>query len=149
MTRLALLLSLFACAALAEEDEVRFRPKTYRPAQALKDNAYQSAVYTPAPPPAAATRRPESRGGFWSFFTSRPLDAAPAFKDAPPARKTPYEQHRQVVAASITPDPGAAAEHKPFVEGANKLEAAGYTPPEKPREKNPLLAPRQGIKEPE
>ena len=40
-------------------------------------------------------------------------------------------------------------DHKPYVEGEKKLEAAGYKPPEKPREKNPLLAPRQGIKEPQ
>lgn len=151
MPRPLTLLLLLACAARAtDEDEARFKPRAYAPSKTLSDGAYQAAAYRPARAERGIgepLKKP--RGGLWSLFSPKPLESAPALEEAPSAPKTPYAQTRHVSAPSMTPDPGgAAAEHKPFT-GDKTLESAGYKPAEKPREKNPLLAPRQGIKEPQ
>ena len=122
MFRLVTFLLLLTCAAGAEDDEARLKPKAYVPGKAAQSRTYQASAYAPAGKVAPATaaaggkRAEPSRGGFWSFFTAKPFENA-----------------------KLAGAPAAEA----------KLTAPGYKPPEKPREKNPLLAPRQGIKEPQ
>lgn len=151
MIRLATLLLFAACASWAEDDEVRFKPKAYQPGKTLPDATYQASAYAPAKAAQGSTgaRLEKARGGFWGLFKAKPLENAPSFEDAPEAQKAPFVQTRQISAPSMTADPGATAEHKPFVSNEKKLEDEGFAAPQRPREKNPLLAPRQGIKVPE
>ena len=150
MFRTTLLVLLFSCAARAGDDEARLKPKAYSPGKTQQNRPYQAAAYAPA----QASRTigaplSDSRGGFWRFFKPKPLEKMPLLPNSPAAGSTPYVQRQQITVPSITPDQTAVlSEHKPF-SGDKKLEAAGFTAPEKPREKNPLLAPRQGIKEPQ
>ena len=156
MFRLVTFLLLLTCAAGAEDDEARLKPKAYVPGKAAQSRTYQASAYAPAGKVAPATaaaggkRAEPSRGGFWSFFTAKPFENA-KLAGAPAAEAKPYVQGPQITAPTMSPDRKAINmdEHKPYVEGEAKLTATGYKPPEKPREKNPLLAPRQGIKEPQ
>lgn len=156
MLRLVTLLLLLTCAARAEDDEVRYRPKTTAPGKTAQSRSYQATSYTPAKSApaaeAAAGKRPEpARPGFWHFFQAKPAAQPARLADASPAASAPFVQRPPVTVPTITPDRKAINmdDRKPYVEGEGKLAAAGYKPPDKPREKNPLLAPRQGIKEPQ
>jgi hypothetical protein len=156
MIRTATLLLLLACAAQAADEDARFKPKAYVPSKPAQNRAYQAAEYAPgkalsAAAPATGKSAEPARHSIWSFFKAKPFENTPKLADAPAADAAPYAQSQQITVPTMTPDRKAINmdEHKPYIEGENKLQAAGYKPPEKPREKNPLLAPRQGIKEPQ
>ncbi len=151
-----LLLLLTCCAVRAEDDEVRYRPKTAAPAKTAQSRSYQAAAYTPAKTAHAAEAAAEKRAepahaGFWHFFRPKPAAQPAKLADASPAASEPFVQRPPITVPTMTPDRKAINmdEHKPYVEGESKLVSAGYKPADKPREKNPLLAPRQGIKEPQ
>jgi hypothetical protein len=150
MYRLATLFLFLTCVASAEDDAVRFKPKAYTPGKTVQDRTYRAPAYTPATQtPATGARATPARSGFWGLFKPKPLQTAPRYAAPPVAQNTPYVQRQKISVPSITPDTGAMAEHTPFISSDKKLEDAGFQAPEKSREKNPLLAPRQGIKEPE
>ena len=53
----------------------------------------------------------------------------------------------RITVPSVSPDPKTVEEKKPFVSGVKQREDKTYTAKEKKEGKNPLLTPRQGIKE--
>jgi len=58
----------------------------------------------------------------------------------------PYVQGDKVYPSTITPIKTTVLERKPYTADTNKLSNTAFIPAEKPKEKNPLLEPRQGIK---
>ena len=150
MSRTLTLLLLIAFAAQAEDDEVRFKPKSYAPGKTLQSRAYAAPAYTPSenPRPTGSPAK-ASRAGFWRRLTQPKYVGGTPLADEPSEKGAAFRPEQHISASTLSANPGAAAEHIPFEDAGKKLADAGYTAPEKPREKNPLLKPRQGIKEPQ
>ncbi len=154
MTRLLLPLSLSIGAGLlcADDGEVRFKTKAYTPRGTASDQVYRAPAYTPsdAQRSAGATLDTPRAGNAWHLF--RPRDsgkAAQRLHDAPALDNEAYSQQKSIRVPSIRTAPGSIAERQPFEAADKKLSDAGYQAREPSRDKNPLLKPRQGIKEPE
>ena len=69
-------------------------------------------------------------------------------RGAAPAASLPLRQDKQISAATMKAVPPSATEKKPYETGVSKT-VKPYTPDNRPRPKNPLLRPRQNIKEPQ
>ena len=151
MYRLPILLLLLSCqrAALAGDDEAHFKPKSYAPRNTLQDRSYSGSAYSPSSASQPADTRAEpSKSGRWTFFAPK----APALADrkltgAQEDKGEAYKQERQISVPTIRADPSVVPAEKPFDANGKKLTGTDYKAPEAPREKNPLLKPRQGIKE--
>jgi|GEM_PF-1256146 len=162
-------LCLLAVSAFCADDKVSFKPQPYKPGKELNAKTYAEKPYTSSDKAAA---RPI--GGAWTTdqmkpftpATAQPFTAQPFSAKTPPDAKPfaapqlapaePYTHNeKQTYVPSITPPPMMdEKQKKPFVVktpyGAwtNKaLSAEMFVPSEKPKDKNPMLQPRQGIKE--
>ena len=137
----------------ADDDEVRFKPQTYKPRKELSMRTYSEKPYTvsekaAARPtgkalPASQARQPEMK----PLVAKEPLNGKSL--EAPPSMQTePFVKgDKQTYASTISPNKVATAERKTFKASTNKVGNIAFVPAEKPKEKNPLLQPRQGIKE--
>lgn len=148
--------TLAACLALAAlahasdtDDESRFKPKAYVPRNTAAPKTYTPSRTAPAralqPSQALAPAR-EARS--WSPFGASPYSPSKAPSAARQSTDTPYlPQSPAAEPAAHADAPAAAAQ--PFHSTAPTPADTPYRNPEVPQEKNPLLAPRQGIKLPE
>ena len=154
MSHLALFGLLF-CLCLgtvrAGDDEAHFKPKNYAPSKSLGDPSYSAHAYAPATAsqPLGTTIKPTEKS-HWSFFTSK----NPALDDkkvssAPEEKGVAYKQQQQISVPTLPPDPSSVPEKKPFDANGKKVTDANYQAPKPSNEKDPMLKPRQGIKEPE
>ncbi len=148
-------LALIACTGVlraAEADETPFKPRAYTPRKKLNDSSYKAATYVPpdtAHPVGKTLEEPRSSRN-WFFFKPRKQAAEPKHTtDAQLRDAQTYTQQKHISVPTIKADPRDVQEKKPFNEPSKKLDNATFTPTEKPQSKNPLLKPRQGIKEPE
>ena len=153
MYRILTLLLLCSClnVARAGDDEVNFKPKSYVPRNTLQDRSYVGSTYSPAcaSKPTGTSLEP-SKSGSWSLFSSKsPGLTEKNLTDTQEMKGEAYKQQKQISASTLKADPSAVPENKPFNANGKKLTDANYKAPEGPREKNPLLKPRQGIKETE
>lgn len=150
-----LFMALAACTGVlhaADEDEVRFRPKAYAPRKSLNDSAYTAAAYAPSEKLRREnTRFDEPRAVHrWNLFKrNTTVTAAKQVHDAELTDAPAYTQQKHISVPTVKADPRDVPEKKPFEAPDKQITNAGYTPAEKPQAKNPLLKPRQGIKEPE
>lgn len=136
----------------AGEDEVRFRPKAYAPRKSLNDSAYTAAAYTPSEKLRQENKRFDEPRAVrrWNLFKrNTTVTEAKQVHDAELTDAPAYTQQKHISVPTIKADPRDVPEKKPFEAPDKKITNAGYTPAEKPQAKNPLLKPRQGIKEPE
>ena len=148
----SIFLALVAGGLLAaDSDETRFKSRNYAPGKSLNDTAYRAAPYAPTPAtksvgaPAAAEKPSGSR---WRFFSRKPPAETPKpAANEPLAHATPYAQQKNISVPTIKADPRAIQEKKPFIASADNTPDAPFKPAEKSEWKNPLLKPRQGIKE--
>ena len=147
-----LFIALFAIAALglrADDDETKFKAKTYTPGKSASGTAYRPATYTPSsrarpvsdaqlqPTPASRSR--------WSFFKrSKTADEAKPVAAEKLADASTYQQQKHISVPTVKPNPLAIQEKKPYIKSDKDTP---FTPAEKSGWKNPLLKPRQGIKE--
>ena len=151
LLRIVLLLSACACSLHAADEETRFKPKSYTPRKELTTQTYRAPVYTPseASRSTGSGMEPPREPSRWNVFKRpKPLDEK-HLPETPPAVAEAYKQRQQISVPTITADPAIAADNKPFETTDKKLSDLSYKPSDRPRDKNPLLAPRQGIKEPE
>ena len=150
-----LLTALVACVSLlhAEDaDEVRFRPKAYAPHKSLNDRAYAAAAYAPSEKLRPENKRFEAPRAVsrWNLFKRNAATAeARQAHDAALTDAPAYTRQKHISVPTIKADPRDVPENRPFEAPDKKIADTGYTPAEKPQAKNPLLKPRQGIKEPE
>jgi len=150
-----ILLLLFAglgtVTRAADSDEVKFKAKSYAPHKALQDNAYKGSTFTPSSSQqSVGAPLPAPKKSFWSIFS--PSAHAPDDKPlqkAQEAKGDAYKQEKHISVVTIKADPKDAPEHVPFDASGKKVADAPYTAPDKPEGKNPMLKPRQGIKEPQ
>ena len=148
---LLLLLSACACSLHAADEETRFKPKSYTPRKELTTQTYRAPAYTPsesARSTGTGMEQPRALSRWNVFKRAKPLDEK-RLPGAQPAVAEAYKQRQQISVPTITADPAIAADNKPFETTDKKLSDLSYKPSDRPRDKNPLLAPRQGIKEPE
>ena len=142
-----LLLAAFAAHA-ADDDEARLKPRAYAPGKVLQDRTYRASAYAPsANPRPTGTPLTTSHSGFWGLFKQKRYDEVKPLEAKPLEEGLAYKQERQITVPSMSVNPSVAADNKPFVDAGEKLADARYQAPEKSRDKNPLLKPRQGIKE--
>ena len=134
----------------ADDDETKFKAKTYAPGKPLSDTAYRAAPYTPSPATKSvgAPAAPENPSGSrWSFFTRKPAEASKPAPGEQSAHATPYVQQKHTAVPTIKADARAVQEKNPYV-STDTAPDYPFKPAEKSEWKNPLLKPRQGIKEP-
>lgn len=151
-TRNSLIIAALALSALclrADDDEVRFKSRTYTPGKKVNGSTYRPSSYTPSrslEPAAAPVKKTSSSG--WKFF-SRKKDNAPATPahNERLADSTAYTQQKNISVPTIKADPRAIQEKKPLITSNKDTPNSPFTPAEKSEWKNPLLKPRQGIKE--
>jgi hypothetical protein len=153
IARFSLLFCLGLCldTVLAGDDEVHLKPKNYAPSKSLGDQSYSAHAYVPATAsqPLGTTLKPTEKSR-WSFFTSKtqPL-ADKKISNAPEEKGVAYKQQHQISVPTLPPDPSSVPEKKPFDANGKKVTDANYQAPKPSNEKDPMLKPRQGIKEPE
>ena len=155
MIRPSIFAAFIACTGVlraADADETPFKPRAYSPRKTLNDSSYRAASYVPSDtshPVGKALEEPKTSSR-WNFFKSRKTAAEPKqAKDAQLRDAQAYTQQKHISVPTIKADPRDVPDKKPFNESVKKLGDATFTPTEKPQAKNPLLKPRQGIKEPE
>lgn len=143
---------LYALASWGNDDETHFKPKAYAPGQTLRDRTFSESVYVPSVSNRSIGKRVEAPGAAsrWRFFKrEKTLDEAKKLADVSVEHGTDYKQEKQISVPTIKADQRDVTDKKPFVESDIKLPDDTFKPKEVSREKNPLLAPRQGIKAPE
>ena len=139
---------LWLCSAVGEED-VKFRTRTYKASSTLDSSAYQSPSYVSQRVRTTEKAPQNTRSqGFWQRFISRrskesdvPLEAEPSVKT------TPLKQGPPIRVPTIQTPAGLIPEKQPFVAADKKCEDKIFQDKKTSEEKNPLLTPRQGIKE--
>jgi hypothetical protein len=153
-----LLCSIFFCLVVRGEDDVKYKPKSYQASKTLKTNAYQSKTFESKaqPPPArqlTETKAPEGKKvtGVKAISSASLESVTPFEGNAPSEEKLvdhkPYVPAETDYPSTITANPGGLGqEKKAFLVATNP---SPYIVTERPKERNPLLEPRQGIKAPE
>ena len=154
------LCALALSAYCADDDEVKFKPQTYKPRKdAAPSRVFSEKPYTVSektasrtmgtPLSPSQTRQPEMKPLVTKEAANSKSLEAPAPMEGDPFKSGDKQAH----ASTISPNKLAVTpEKKLFVVNTNKLHAAkvpvkDFVPAEKPKEKNPMLQPRQGIKE--
>ncbi len=131
-------------------EETQLKPQAYETRQASPSSSLRSSSFHSAPSQTLRSKQAEKQiGRWWQFFRSRKPDPAAApFSGAAPAASVPLRQDQQISAATLKAAPPSVTEKKPYETGVSKT-VKPYTPDNRPRPKNPLLRPRQNIKEPQ
>ncbi len=135
-----------AGAALAAEDETRFKPKVYA-GKTSQERAYLAKTYPSSEANGyvgKTVQKPSS--GFWSLFTSNRQQPAEKRAEAAPAGGPRYVQREWISVPTISADPSAVPEKKPFDDNGKRVAETPYQAQDKPTAKNPLLKPRQDLK---
>lgn len=139
------------CLIAADSDETTYSSRAYAPRKsACNAKTYQAPAYTPARAP-RTTGKPITTSASRSWWN--PFRRTKTFAETPRAEAplrveaTPYQQQKHISVSTLKADPRAIQERKPFISSEKNAPNAGFTPAEKSEWKNPLLKPRQGIKD--
>lgn len=139
------------------KDDTTFKPREYVPAKSLKTNTYQPKTYAPKPQTSTLKTAEAKPTEFKTLSGAHPLPASPMEPVTPFQGKAPEDQ-KKLESKPYTPaeidHPSTITADKSFVEQEKKsfLVSSNNSPfvvTERPKERNPLLEPRQGIKAPE
>jgi len=159
-----LLCSFFFCIVAQGGDEVQYKPKSYKASKTLKTNTYQpktqpqTKTFESKSQPAPARQLTEKQAPEAKKMTSAPtvstppLEAVTPFEGKVPSAEKlsdskPYVPGETDNPSTITANPGGfGQEKKLFLVATNQ---SPYIVTERPKDRNPLLEPRQGIKAPE
>jgi len=146
-TLLLPLLLVLAATAAGATDETRFVPKNYS-GQPYRDNDYKPKSYTPA----QALRNTEYRESpdkrsFWGIFRKKELTEPKMLQNIRSSDDKLFTRLEQ------EPLPVKRPDEKPVTDGSYESSAdlpadQKFVPDNRPRARDPLLAPRQGIKAP-
>ena len=148
---------LAAVAFASDKDEVEFKAlkykpaktmdaKEYKPAKTMDVKTYKEKVFAPKDSPAISA--PKIYGVKpYSQQPDQHLDLPVYAKEGKTADDKAYKPGTPQKVLTIPADPRLVPEKKPFDDKGKKVEAKEFKPEEKPKTENPLLKPRQGIKE--
>ncbi len=157
MYRLMITLSLLTCCTVATgDDSVQFKPKSYKSAKVLRSNSYEPKAYAPKPQTPSKSADGTS-ADFKTISASKssvntPMEAAKLFAATPmekqkDADEKAYTSIAPLYPSTITTDKTQVSqEKKKFLISTND---SPFIVTERPKGRNPLLEPRQGIKAPE
>lgn len=149
-TFVALLFTLFisfTTMALAAEDDTKFIPKNYS-GKKYQDNNYRAKSYNSSKNVRDDTYRESSnKRSFWNIFKKKEIAEPKMLRD------TRINDDKLFTAPERTPQPVKQIDEKSvsdraFESHAETTEAKEFVPDNRPRARDPLLAPRQGIKAP-
>ena len=153
-----ILLIVGTLRAATEGDEVRFRPKRSAPAKAFTPKVYEpprpaevkryeAKPFEARPNPNGTARSPQPVTGRPFAAKRSEVPQLPVYVGKPQAEK-PFEPGpEEIRVRSIPADPNTVEEKKPFISGVKQREDKRFEAKAKKEGKNPLLTPRQGIKE--
>ena len=132
------------------DDEVQLKPKIYEPRKAFSSDSHRTTKYQPDSSRSFISKQAEpQRGRWWQIFRSKkPTPVSTPLSGAKTAQSVPLRQDRQISAATLKAVPKSVTEKKPYNSGVSQT-VKPYTPDNRPKPKNPLLRPRQNIKEPQ
>ncbi len=138
------------CPARAADDEARLKSKQYTPGKKLNESSFSGKKYSASDAKrlnAANYDKPAQESKGWLFFKSKAADKGQPAKGDQLSESKPYKQEKHTVVPTIKADARAIEEKKPFVKSDQELPASIFKPTEKSDWHNPLLKPRQGVKE--
>jgi hypothetical protein len=141
-----------ACGGEVEFKALEYKPgktleaKEYKPGKTLGVKTYKEKVFTPKDAPAAPAPKVHGEKPY-AQQPDQHLDLPVYAKEGKAAEDKAYKPGTPQKVLTIPPDPRLVPEKKPFDDKGKKVEAKEYKPEEKPAAENPLLKPRQGIKE--
>lgn len=149
-TTVALCAVCAGCVFAADSDETTYSSRAYAPRKSGNAKTYQASTYKSARASHTVgkplTTSPSKRR--WNpFRRNKTLEDAPRTEAPKRIEETPYQQQKHIAVSTLKPDPNAVQERKPFVASEKDVPNAGFTPAEKSGWKNPMLKPRQGIKD--
>ena len=155
LCRMVALVSCLAVSALASDDEVKFRArrfrsrrsaefKSYEPSKAQRIKTFQAKPYAGKMLGASRTKYYQER--VYESRTRNGVPDLPVYVGKMQDEKL-FKQQKEIVVRSIPADPRKMKERKPFVSGVGKQKEKTFVAKEKSKARNPLLKPRQGIKE--
>lgn len=156
MTRLVQIIVMLCagCASwvfAADSDETAYSSRAYAPRRsAATAKPYQAPAYAPSRAPHTTGKpitTPSPRRWWNPFRRAETLVDAPRAATPLLVEATPYRQQKHISVSTLKADPSAIQERKPFISSEKNASNAGFTPAEKSEWKNPLLKPRQGIKD--
>ena len=151
------LLIVFSCmlalsAHCADTDEARFKPQPYKPGKELNAKTYSEKTYSASDKAAAHTigtpmtpaqmKQPEMK----PLVTKEQINSK-SLETPAPMKADPFKQgDKETYVPTISPPSNTDMARKPFVASTNKVGNTAFVPAEKPKGKDPMLEPRQGIK---
>lgn len=134
-----------------DSDDTTYSSRTYAPRKSAGSaKTYQAPAYVPSRAPRTLGKPiTTSSSSRWTnpFRRAKALESAPLAEAPLRVEATPYRQQKHISVPTIKADPRAIQERKPFISSEKNVPNAGFTPAEKSEWKNPLLKPRQGIKD--
>lgn len=147
---------LTCCTVVTGDDSVQFKPKSYKPAKALRSNTYEPKAYAPKPQtpskPADGTSAEFKTISATKSSVNTPMEAGKLFTATPMEKQKDAEEKAYTSIAPLSPSTITAdktmvsQEKKQFLISTND---SPFIVTERPKGRNPLLEPRQGIKAPE
>ncbi|MFA7174051.1 MAG: hypothetical protein WC340_11690 [Kiritimatiellia bacterium] len=149
-TLAALLFTILFCfttMAVAADNETKFIPKNYS-GENYRDNNYRAKSYSSQKIARDDKyREPPNNRSFWNIFKKKEI-AAPKILD-----EIKTNDDKSFTESEHSPLPDKQLDEKPVIERsfeshAETPVAKEFAPDNRPRARDPLLAPRQGIKAP-
>ena len=156
-TRLGCLAALllgacFSSSSMAANDEARLKSREFKPGKTLQNSGYKAKEYQSArkqSAPGTTYKKKEEKNSRWTLFKKREMESAKPSPAAKLAANKPYKQEKHTRVPTTKADARLVEEKKPYIKQKGELEESPFTPAQKSEWKNPLLKPRQGIKEPD
>lgn len=148
--------SLTCCTVANGGDSVPFKPKDYTPSKTLRSTTYEPKAY--APKPRTPSKQLDDKPAEYKKITDTKSLADKALEPGKPFQGkaadkqtgvdgTAYTQGQSAFPSTISNDKSfSSQEKKMFLASTND---SPFIVTERPKARNPLLEPRQGIKAPE
>jgi len=139
---------------LHADNTVQYKTRTYTPGKTASQKTFQEKPYSSSK--AQTQRSYETEKSYTSddhllrqkSATDTPFESQKKAVESAPAEHTLYTPSEQKTTVStMSANPAVVTDEKPFESQTGTLESKVYKPREKKPETNPLLRPKQGIKE--
>ena len=142
-----LILSALTTIAASGSDETKFIPKNYS-GKKFKDNDYKPKSYNAENKHKDNDYKPSpKKRSFWDIFKINKTQKHKVQQDEELVDSKVYTQREQKPLPINRPEVEMLGDDS-FENNTDKLDNKDFTPAEKPRGKDPMLRPRQGIKAP-
>ena len=144
-----LLFSSVSCTTQSEvsHDETRFVPKAYRARDDREGKRFEGKSYSASSRTFTGTSYAPGREQEWKSAAKGGTATAAPFESKSAAGGESYVQRKTTKVCTFQAPPDIAPERKPYVKGTANLADKEFQAAEKKAGYDPMLRPRQGIKE--